>query len=159
MYDDKPVVSKKLVLFILFIIIVLFGIWIYFTYKNQDNHDSDVPGGNDSETTEEIGDGTVDYSKIYGRYVNESDSNSYIYISEDTLEYRMNICEGYFLYDITKYTHSIDITDNDGVSSVRIAFIDASANIVFTGEYFGDNELEFLESTPTCSGSEKYIRE
>lgn len=170
--EDKVSISKNTIFIIALIIIILIVIIMIFSLnkkqevKNEDNTiDNTNVNNNNDDTNDTTGvdvTDTIDESIIYGKYINDQDSNSYIEITKSGYKYYMNTCEGYSTYSSDKYIFTKKITKTKDVYNVTISVTGKDKkerlSLSFTSE-FKENDSKIIINGPgSCSVSRQYIK-
>ncbi|MEG0826281.1 MAG: hypothetical protein RR404_02295 [Bacilli bacterium] len=97
--EDKGMINKKIIIICISIVIIGFiAIIAYFLLKEKDKKEIIDNEPSIDEPT------LSDTTNIYGKFINEKDTNSYLIINKDgTFSFIMNICEGYLDYNNNNY--------------------------------------------------------
>lgn len=157
--EDSGIVSKKFIAFIGLIILGLFIFWIIYALDKENKPNTNPTTKVDEVINTETDTSSIDESFMYGKFVNELDPYSYLVITKDSYTYVMNVCEGYVTYKDTDFVFDKNITQENGVNSVTIKLTSNTnevVNMTFTGS--SKDKIDVFTSSPTCSGSDKYIK-
>ncbi len=142
--------NKRIFLLIIFLLVAAFVFLLVFLIVKEEKKEQKEQ--EDESPVEE----TFDW--LYGKYVNELDSNSYIEITKEKYVYKKNVCEGYYTYDSNEYTFTKEINKEDDEYSVEIRLEVGSFVYTFTGVY-KEKEFNTIEGIYTCSGSKIYVKQ
>ena len=148
--------NKTVILFSAFLLIAGFVFFcVYLLINNSKTKESDIDNTEDTSNTQKE---EENYDWLYGKYINEVDSYSYVEITKDSFKYNKNVCEGYYVYTSTDYEFTENVEKTDTGYSVELVLKTEETLYTFTGEY-KEGKMSSLSGIYTCSGSKIYVKQ